>query len=190
MDAVSETLDDGLLQFNAGNFTGTGGFVDTPNQRLVIRHIPPVVGADDLAHVTVPGRDGARPSRLTEVVELVEDHQPLIGEAVINDGPGVMLIVEKFPWANTLDVTRGVEEALDELRPGLQGIEVDHTIFRPASFIEQALHNLSNALLLGSVLVVRDPRRVPVRVADGADQPRRDPAVADGGGDGAVRPAT
>ena len=38
MDAVSETLDDGLLQFNAGNFTGTGGFVDTPNQRLVIRH--------------------------------------------------------------------------------------------------------------------------------------------------------
>ena len=64
-----------------------------------------------------------------------------------------MLIVEKFPWANTLDVTRGVEEALDELRPGLSGIDVDHTIFRPASFIEQALHNLSNALILGSVLV-------------------------------------
>ena len=87
------------------------------------------------------------------MVELVEDHQPLIGEAVINDGPGVMLIVEKFPWANTLDVTRGVEEALDELRPGLTGINVDHTIFRPASFIEQALHNLSNALILGSILV-------------------------------------
>ena len=48
MDAVSETLDDGLLQFNPGNFTGTGGFVDTPNQRLVIRHVPPVVGVEDL----------------------------------------------------------------------------------------------------------------------------------------------
>ena len=152
MDAVSETLDDGLLQFNAGNFTGTGGFVDTPNQRLVIRHIPPVVSAEDLAHVTVPGR-GGEPVPLTDVVELVNTHQPLIGEAVINDGPGVMLIVEKFPWANTLDVTRGVEEALDELRPGLPGIAVDHTIFRPASFIELALHNLSNALILGSVLV-------------------------------------
>jgi CzcA family heavy metal efflux pump len=152
MDAVSETLDDGLLQFNAGNYTGTGGFVDTPNQRLVIRHIPPVVSAEDLAHVSVPGRDGELVP-LTEVVELVEDHQPLIGEAVINDGPGVMLIVEKFPWANTLDVTRGVEAALMELKPGLTGIEVDHTIFRPASFIELALHNLSNALILGSVLV-------------------------------------
>jgi CzcA family heavy metal efflux pump len=152
MNAVSETLDDGLLQFNAGNFTGTGGFVDTPNQRLVIRHVPPIVTAADLAHVTVPGRDGnAVP--LTDVVELVKAHQPLIGEAVINDGPGVMLIVEKFPWANTLDVTRGVEEALADLAPALPGIDVDHTIFRPASFIEQALHNLSNALLLGSVLV-------------------------------------
>ncbi|HSL76850.1 MAG TPA: efflux RND transporter permease subunit, partial [Candidatus Limnocylindrales bacterium] len=152
MDAVSETLDDGLLQFNPGNFTGTGGYVDTPNQRFVIRHVPPVVSVDDLAHVTVPGRDG-QPVPLTDVVELVRDHQPLIGEAVINDGPGVMLIVEKFPWANTLDVTRGVEEALDQLRPGLPGIVVDHTIFRPASFIELALHNLSNALILGSVLV-------------------------------------
>jgi CzcA family heavy metal efflux pump len=152
MDAVSETLDDGLLQFNPGNFTGTGGYVDTPNQRFVIRHVPPVVGVDDLAHITVPGRDGVAVP-LTDVVELVRDHQPLIGEAVINDGPGVMLIVEKFPWANTLDVTRGVEVALDELRPGLPGIDVDHTIFRPASFIELALHNLSNALILGSVLV-------------------------------------
>ena len=87
------------------------------------------------------------------MVELVKTHQPLIGEAVINDGPGIMLIVEKFPWANTLDVTRGVEEALERARPGLNGINVDHTIFRPASFIELALHNLSDALILGSVLV-------------------------------------
>ena len=152
MDAVSETLDDGLLQFNPGNFTGTGGYVDTPNQRFVIRHVPPVVTVNDLGHVTVPGRDGAAVP-LTDVVELVRDHQPLIGEAVINDGPGVMLIVEKFPWANTLDVTRGVEEALQDLRPGLTGIEIDPTIFRPASFIELALQNLSNALILGSVLV-------------------------------------
>ena len=70
MDAVSETLDDGLLQFNPGNFTGTGGFIDTPNQRFVIRHVPPVVGVDDLSHVTVPGRDG-QAVPLTEVVELV-----------------------------------------------------------------------------------------------------------------------
>ena len=28
-----------------------------------------------------------------------------------------MLIVEKLPWGNTLDVTEGVEKAMAELRP-------------------------------------------------------------------------
>ncbi len=77
----------------------------------------------------------------------------LIGDAIVNDGPGLMLIIEKFPWANTLDVTRGVEAALDEMRPGLTGIKMDSTIFRPADFIELALHNLTTTLLVGSLLV-------------------------------------
>ena len=59
-----------------------------------------------------------------------------------------------FPWANTLDVTRGVEDALAELRPGLPGLEMDPTIFRPADFIQVALDNLTRALLLGCVLVM------------------------------------
>ena len=65
-----------------------------------------------------------------------------------------MLIVEKFPWANTLDVTHGVEEALADLRPGMPGVEVDAAIFRPATFIEEAIQNLTTALLLGCLLVV------------------------------------
>ena len=33
---------------------------------------------------------------------------------------------------NTLEVTRKVEKALDEMRPGLKGVEIDPHIFRPA----------------------------------------------------------
>jgi len=33
-----------------------------------------------------------------------------------------MLIVEKFPWGNTLAVTRGVEEALERMKPSLPGV--------------------------------------------------------------------
>src|SRR5437899_12916320 len=78
----------------------------------------------------------------------------MIGDSVINGGPGLMMIVEKLPWANTLDVTRGVEEALAALKPGLQGVEIDAQIFRPATFIELALHNLTAALLIGCLLVI------------------------------------
>jgi CzcA family heavy metal efflux pump len=153
MEATSQALDEGILQFNEGAIIGTGGFIDTPNQRLAIHHAPSITDPVDLANVTLNGRNGER-LELQDVANLLEDHQPLIGDAVINDGPGIMLIVEKFPWANTLDVTRGVEAAIDELRPGLSGIEIDTAIFRPATFIETALDNLTRALLIGSLLVL------------------------------------
>jgi CzcA family heavy metal efflux pump len=92
--------------------------------------------------------------QLDQVADLVRDHQPLIGDAVINQGDGLMLIVEKLPWANTLDVTEGIEDALDELDPALAGITVDSSIFRPATFIEDAIDNLSRALWLGALLMI------------------------------------
>ena len=54
--------------------------------------------------------------RVGDVADLVRGTWPLVGDAVINDGQGLMLIVEKLPWANTLDVTRGVEAALGGAR--------------------------------------------------------------------------
>ena len=76
---------------------------------------------------------------------MVEDHQPLIGDAVSTDGPGLLLVVEKFPGADMLDVTRGVEAALAAMRPGLAGMELDTTVYRPATFIETAIDNLTRA---------------------------------------------
>jgi CzcA family heavy metal efflux pump len=154
MEATANALDVGaLLAWSDGAVIGTGGFIDTPNQRLAVRHVAPIVTPRDLARVTLAERDGKK-LLLSDVAKLEINHQPLAGDAVINDGPGLMLIVEKLPWANTLDVTRGVEEAIDEMRPGLRGIEIDTTIFRPATFIEESISNLTEALIIGSILVV------------------------------------
>jgi CzcA family heavy metal efflux pump len=94
------------------------------------------------------------PIRLGDVAELTEGYPPPIGDAIINDEPGILLIVEKQPWGNTLEVTRKIEEALDALRPGLTELEIDSTIFRPATFIEMSLENLNTALIIGCVLVI------------------------------------
>src|SRR6185503_7068649 len=85
---------------------------------------------------------------------VVWGHGPLAGDAVINDGPGLMLVVQKLPWANTLEVTRQVEAAIEEMRPGLPGYQIDTTIFRPATFIEMSVDNLTESLVVGAVLVV------------------------------------
>jgi CzcA family heavy metal efflux pump len=130
-----------------------GGFLDTPNQRLAITHLSPVTTPEDLGRIPVAFRNGA-PLRLDQVADVVEGFPPPIGDAVINDGPGLLLIVEKQPEGNTLDVTRNVEAVLEALRPGLQDVEIDSTIFRPATFIEVALANLNRALMIGCILVV------------------------------------
>jgi Cu/Ag efflux pump CusA len=154
LERVIETAGNALwvspLTFLNASTPGTGGFIDTPNQRLGIRHELPISSPLDLAQVVIAGTE----VRLGDVGQVVEDHQPLIGDAIVNDEPGLLLVVEKFPWANSLEVTRGVEEALDALRPGLAGMQLDPEIFRPATFIEMSQSNFATALLIGGVLVV------------------------------------
>jgi CzcA family heavy metal efflux pump len=152
-EVVSETLDFGLVPYSASSKTQTEGFIDTPNQRLSMRHVRPVINPDDVAMVPVQVANG-KTVRIGDVAKLVWDTWPLIGDAVINDGAGLMLIVEKLPWANTLEVTRGIEAALAELEPGLPGVEIDSKIFRPATFIEQSVDNLTKAMFIGAGLMV------------------------------------
>lgn len=129
-----------------------GGFVDTPNQRLAVRHLSPVENPRDLARTVIKLANGA-PVRLGDIAIVTEGHAAPIGDAIINDQPGLLLIVEKQQGGNTLDVTRSVEKVLDELRPGLVDVAVDSTIFRPATFIERSLDNLVQAMSLGCALV-------------------------------------
>jgi CzcA family heavy metal efflux pump len=132
---------------------GGGGFIDTPNQRLAVAHTLSIRSPEDLRSVPVAVRNGAA-LKLGDIADLVDGFPPPIGDAVINDGPGLLLIVEKQPWGNTLEVTRKIEEVLDALRPGLKDIDIDSTIFRPATFIEMSLDNLNRALLIGCILVI------------------------------------
>jgi CzcA family heavy metal efflux pump len=155
MTTTAESLDAGLLRYaDFGNVIGTGGFVDSANQRLGIRHVPPIVSPHDLAALPVKRAANGRIVTIADVAHVTEGPQPLIGDAVINSGPGLLLVVEKAPGANTVRVTKGVDQALADLKPGLPGIKIDAHIFRQADFIEMAIHNLTLALLLGCLLVV------------------------------------
>src|SRR3981081_1962458 len=112
-EAVSDALDVGLLRYAHGAHIGTGGFVETPNQRFRLRFAAARVTPETLAQGPVTKRSG-KPLLLRDVADLVYAPPGMIGDAVINDGPGLMLVVEKFPWGNTLAVTRAEEEGLGE----------------------------------------------------------------------------
>ncbi|MCY2964233.1 MAG: efflux RND transporter permease subunit [Planctomycetota bacterium] len=151
--AAGVTLDQVVRAASDATVIESGGFVDSPNQRLAIRHRAAIYDPEDLKRTIVDFRAGS-PIRLGDFAEVRLGSPPPIGDAIINDVPGLLLIVEKQPEGNTLEVTRKVEAALRDLEPALRGVEVDPTIFRPATFIERAIGNLAHALLIGCGLVV------------------------------------
>ncbi len=146
LDAITKAAGDAAV-------ISAGGFIDTPNLRLSVTQLALINTPEDLARTVVEFRNGA-PVRLGDVAEVKVGHPPLIGDAVINDGDGILLIVEKQPWGNTLDVTTGVEKVLEEMKPALPGVIIDSTIFRPATFIQLSIDHLTEALWLGCLLVV------------------------------------
>jgi CzcA family heavy metal efflux pump len=155
LDEVVETAGNSLwvssLSFLEASSPGTGGFIDTPNQRLNVWHVLPISSPDELAQVPVVDSEGLR---LQDVSQVVEDHPLLIGDAVVNESPNLMLVIEKLPGINTLEVTRGIEAELAAMQPGMPGVKFDATLFRPASFIEMALANLGRTLVIAALLLV------------------------------------
>ncbi|HEY4234677.1 MAG TPA: efflux RND transporter permease subunit, partial [Lacipirellulaceae bacterium] len=107
LETAGNSLWMSTLSFVEASTPGTGGFIDTANQRLGIRHILPIVSPEQLAQVPIEETK----LRLSDVANVVEDHQPLIGDALTNDGAGLLLVIEKFPGANTAEVSRGIEDA-------------------------------------------------------------------------------
>ncbi|MDH3299150.1 MAG: efflux RND transporter permease subunit [Acidimicrobiia bacterium] len=156
MQVMSDTLDSGMVFYSEGAVVGTGGFIDTESTRLPVHYESAVTDADTLGQVPLNDRTDANGEqlRLEDVGTVVHDTWPMIGDAVVNDGEGLLLIVEKFPWANTVEVTEGVEAAMADMAPGLPELEYDTTIFRPATFVEISIENLTRAILIGAALVV------------------------------------
>ena len=140
------------LSFLEASTPGTGGFIETPQQRLQVRHL--LEKLSDPAEVAKVPVEGAGNLTLGDVAQIKVDHQPLIGDAVVNGGPGLIMVVEKFPGANTADVTKGVEDALQALRPGLTGINTDASWFAPSDYLRAASDNLGLAIALSAGLLL------------------------------------
>jgi CzcA family heavy metal efflux pump len=153
--AVGLTLEDVVATAKRATTLIGGGYLETPTQRIVIRAEAPGATLEALGSAVVSSRAGL-PVRLQDVAEVRDGAEPRFGDALIAGKPGILIETSTQFGANTLDVTRALEERLDALAPALakQGVEYHPALLRPASFIESAIEKLRNSLLIGTVLVV------------------------------------
>lgn len=131
------------------------GFVDTPNQRVLLRSEGQSLSPEALGR-TVLHNDGGASVVLSDVATVTAAPEPGISAALVDGKPGVLLMVGAQVGVDTRAVTARLEAALDELRPVLQreGVTLRTDLFRPANFVDVATGNVIQALGLGGVLVV------------------------------------
>jgi CzcA family heavy metal efflux pump len=148
-------LDDVLATAKRATELIGAGYLETATQRIVIQAQAPGATLEALSQAVVATHDGM-PVRLGDVSVLREGAAPRFGDALIAGKPGVLIETSTQFGANTLEVTRALEDRLNALAPALakQGVVYHPALLRPASFIESAIDKLQLSLAVGAVLVV------------------------------------
>lgn len=157
LSQYGKSLHDVKEAIEGANISATGGFMISDYTETLIRVHGRVGSVEDLARSPLPKTDDeAPPIRLEQVAE-VRLGGPIgkRGDASINMTPAVIISIQKQPDADTLRLTRMIEAEIASIRASLPaGMALHDDIFRQASFIELAIHNVEEALRDGSILVI------------------------------------
>ena len=154
LQAYGLSLDQVLAAARQATGVRGAGYLDTPNQRVVINTTGQAMTPQQLGEVVLVARAGLS-VRLKDVADVNEAPAPKFGDAQVNGRSGVVLLAYAQYQANTMVVTRAVEAALQQMKPALaaEGIALNPGLFRPANFIDASLGNVDHSLLLGGLLV-------------------------------------
>jgi CzcA family heavy metal efflux pump len=130
------------------------GYLETRNQRITLEAQGQAITPEILGEVVVASTNGFS-VRLKDVARVVETGAPKFGDASVQGRPGVLLTLSSQYGANTMEVTRALENALEDMKPALakEEIQIFPRIHRPATFIEVALANMRHSLVVGGILV-------------------------------------
>jgi CzcA family heavy metal efflux pump len=136
------------------NVNTSGAFVYRGATESLVRNLARIGSLDDLRESVVAMRDGV-PVVLRQVADVQFGPPIKRGDAGANGETAVILSIQKQPGASTLELTKKVSAALDEMQKGLpDGVAINQEIFRQANFITAAIGNVAQALRDGSLLVV------------------------------------
>ena len=145
-----EQVEKALGQFGVN--TG-GGFTDLHSREYLIRNIGRTTSLEDLRNIAIANVNG-RPILLHQVANVSFAPKVKRGDAGYMGKPSVIVSVEKQPNIDTINLTKQIEEALQELERSLpEGIKANQILFRQANFIEASINNVQRVLMEAAIVV-------------------------------------
>jgi hydrophobic/amphiphilic exporter-1 (mainly G- bacteria), HAE1 family len=128
-----------------------GGNVTTNNQELTLRTMGRVTDPRAFNDLVIANLGGS-PVRIRDVGRVEDSTKEQRSLARLNGVPTVTLSVQRQSGANTIEVIRGVKEAIGRVGGQLPS-DVQMEVIRDQSrYIEAALHEITVHLVLGSIL--------------------------------------
>ena len=143
-------LDAALKGFSANT---SGGFLELNGREYLIRHLGRTSRLEDLQNLALTAR-GGQAILLRQVASVRFAPAIRRGDAGFEGAPAVILGVQKQPTADTIQLTRAIEGALEGMQASLPaGLNAPRITFRQASFIEASIDTLQGKLIGASVFV-------------------------------------
>ncbi len=131
----------------------TGGFVNSDRREFLVRNLGRVENLGDIEE-SVIGIFQGEAVKVSDIAEVKIGPQVMRGDASINGDQGVILAVKKQPGTSTIELTKQVETAVEEIRKTLpKGVEIKTNLFKQSTFIDRAVDNVKEALRDGAILV-------------------------------------
>ncbi len=148
------TLEQVETALRRANQNSSAGFRVSGGEEYLIQGLGRVSSVEEIGQIAVTAREG-RPVFVKDVAAVQIGPALKRGEASHMGEPAVILGIQKQPGANTLDLTKALDQTLDDIERTLpKGMRIDRNIFRQADFIERSLENLTSAIAEGGFLVI------------------------------------
>ena len=155
MNARNMTLDELQIAIKSANANSPLGVLDGPKQTLTIQGNAQMMKAAEFAELIIATRNG-QPVRLKDVATVEDSFQSVKTSGSYNGERSIVLLVQRQPDANTVQVVDGVRRLLPRFKAQLPAsININLVNDRSVS-IREAIHdvNLTLALTVGLVVLV------------------------------------
>ncbi|MCE3264853.1 MAG: acriflavine resistance protein [Pseudoduganella sp.] len=153
LNSRNMTLDELQQAIRAANANTPLGTIDGPRQTLTIQGNAQLMRAADFADLIIATRNG-QPVRLKDVATVEDSFQSIKAAGSYNGERSIVLLVQRQPDANTVQVVDGVRKLLPRFRAQLpDSVSINLVNDRSVS-IREAIHDVNLTLALTVVLVV------------------------------------